>query len=859
MQKLDFNEKPNTAYAIDLWLRDEQIKSNIKRVKGRVEGVCEELKTEPIAVVGFGPSLKKTWKEIKKFKYVMTCSGAHPFLISKGIIPTYHLAVDPLPKNTVQLIGEPHPDVEYLIASTCHPDVITHLQDFNLKLWHIFASDDEGRRTIPRGEWSFTGGSDAGLRCLVMARVLGFSDIHVFGLDGSGTKTVRHAGKHPTQGKEMSVTEFNGKTYYTTPSMLTAVQGVVNEIDQLTDCTFKFYGEGLVQDVVKAHSRNTDGSYLIAFEKPELISKEMKEMNRQLHLTNPTYGTSGKKYVEAVRKMAAHKDIETVLDYGCGRGYLQKGLGFPIYEYDPAIEGKDSDPIPADLVCCTDVLEHVEPDKLKFVLDDLKRVTKQVGFFVIHLGEAVKTYANGKNAHLIVKPSDWWTKQIGKYFKVAMADVKGKELHVIVSPKTENIEPTAEIAGARFHVPNETTEWRVNTLLKKEPVTIDWIEGIGKGEVLYDIGANMGGYSVLAGLRGVDVYSFEPEAENYALLTKNLALNGLKGNAYCLAVSDQTKLDVLHMSSRGAGGSCHSFAEDKDAFGVRRNGTHPTQGCFGIKLDDLNLPKPDHLKIDVDGFEPQVIKGGLETLKNVRTILVEVNPQLPQHLEMIETLTVLGFHYDEEQVERSRRKDGPFKGVAEYLFYRNPLIKAIEDAELIQEPFPHFVMDFPVEVELPVRYEPMEKVRGTKGYPERYVAPFNQTLGIKQALLKKFGLKDQGFTDEYLLIKDLPGYQIGPHTDSPSRVLSLISYLTDAEDGTVLYSSNRKCQGGPHYPAKGFNKVKTVPHKKGTALVFLKTDHSWHGVEKAKAERNVLLYDIRRPDLTSALANEPTP
>src|SRR5678816_1903040 len=180
MQVLNVNEKQNTQYAIPLWLRDEQIRSALKRPNvGRVQPVTE-LRNEPCAIVGYGPSLKQTWKKLKGFKWIFSCSGATRFLIDRKIIPSWHVAVDPLPGFTVKLIGEPHPDVEYLISSTCHPDVFDHLSDFNVKLWHVFAQDGESEQVLPRGEWAITGGCDVGLRSLTLARFFGFTDLHVF-------------------------------------------------------------------------------------------------------------------------------------------------------------------------------------------------------------------------------------------------------------------------------------------------------------------------------------------------------------------------------------------------------------------------------------------------------------------------------------------------------------------------------------------------------------------------------------------------------------------------------------------------------------------------------------------------------
>src|SRR6266853_2973862 len=102
---LNITDKINVTYCIPTWLRDEQIKINTLKVRGRIFPHYEK-HDEPIALVNFGPSLNDTWEQIKNFKYIMTCSGAHKFLVERGIIPTHHIDVDPRP-HKVQLIGTP--------------------------------------------------------------------------------------------------------------------------------------------------------------------------------------------------------------------------------------------------------------------------------------------------------------------------------------------------------------------------------------------------------------------------------------------------------------------------------------------------------------------------------------------------------------------------------------------------------------------------------------------------------------------------------------------------------------------------------------------------------------------------------
>ena len=86
--------------------------------------------------------------------------------------------------------------------------------------------------------------------------------------------------------------------------------------------------------------------------------------------------------------------------------------------YDPAREGYNDTPRPTQMVCCIDVLEHIEPDLIDNVFDDLRRVTKEVGFFTIHTGPAIKILDDGRNAHLIQEDMDWWLPKIMDRFKL---------------------------------------------------------------------------------------------------------------------------------------------------------------------------------------------------------------------------------------------------------------------------------------------------------------------------------------------------------------------------------------------------------------------------------------------------------
>jgi hypothetical protein len=217
---LDPNQKQEVSYCIPLWLRDEQIKLATARPIPRIQP-HQQLRDEPIALVCFGPSLQDTWEKIREFKWVMSCSGAHRFLVERGIVPTWHVEVDPRP-HKIELLGDPVPGCTYLPSSTCHPDYFDHLEKHGaaVQLWHVFDSAEDALRTLPRGEWSLTGGCSVGLRTMTIARFFGFRDQHIFGMDGCSRAGASHAAAHPKAPPGYSPCEYDGVTYHTTPAML---------------------------------------------------------------------------------------------------------------------------------------------------------------------------------------------------------------------------------------------------------------------------------------------------------------------------------------------------------------------------------------------------------------------------------------------------------------------------------------------------------------------------------------------------------------------------------------------------------------------------------------------------------------
>lgn len=190
--------------------------------------------------------------------------------------------------------------------------------------------------------------------------------------------------------------------------------------------------------------------------------------------------------------------------------------------------------------------------------------------------------------------------------------------------------------------------WRCRTYESKEPETLDWIDSFSKGDILFDVGANIGLYSLYAGKRGIRVLSFEPEGQNFAGLTNNCMTNRLDGvTPYCMALADKEYFDLLYVTSTNPGDSQHNLGTKNPIFKRECSGT---QGIFASTLDRLCLehgfPVPQHIKIDVDGIEDRILEGAQMVLTHpsFRSLLIEIAGQEGVEPAAIQRLASIGLH-----------------------------------------------------------------------------------------------------------------------------------------------------------------------------------------------------------------------
>lgn len=156
--------------------------------------------------------------------------------------------------------------------------------------------------------------------------------------------------------------------------------------------------------------------------KLELISSDYRAEQEKLHEAGG-YGTASIQYAPLVSQIIERMGVTHLLDYGCGSmcnlaKHLKLKAKLTYQAYDPAVPRFAKSPVPASMVACIDVLEHIEPDCLDSVLDDLARLCEGVAFLSIHTGPAIKILSDGRNAHLIQEHMMWWLPKIWSRFEL---------------------------------------------------------------------------------------------------------------------------------------------------------------------------------------------------------------------------------------------------------------------------------------------------------------------------------------------------------------------------------------------------------------------------------------------------------
>lgn len=189
--------------------------------------------------------------------------------------------------------------------------------------------------------------------------------------------------------------------------------------------------------------------------------------------------------------------------------------------------------------------------------------------------------------------------------------------------------------GVKLYIstPNWLNKYRADSFSTKEPETLEWLDGIPQGSVVWDIGANVGLYTCYAAkARNCTVYAFEPSVFNLELLARNIYLNGIvdKTTIVPLPLSDNLSVNKLNMTTTDWGGALSTFGQSygQDGKALLKIFEFQTIGISMSEAEEyLKIPKPDYIKMDVDGIEHLILKGGGSVLKHVKGVLIEINEE----------------------------------------------------------------------------------------------------------------------------------------------------------------------------------------------------------------------------------------
>jgi FkbM family methyltransferase len=273
----------------------------------------------------------------------------------------------------------------------------------------------------------------------------------------------------------------------------------------------------------------------------------------------------------------------------------------------------------------------------------LKKVYNKINFFSLNLAYYIIRY--------IIHIFDFFHSALFIPIKELPYTYRGPKLLAhIIEKSNPIIKATKDEVSIKLFCPGIMPIYRAKTFFEKEPETIDWINNFEKDSTFWDIGANIGVYSLFAALKNHTVYSFEPSAPNYYVLNKNIEINKLDNQiqAFNIALAFENEISHLRMGDTTLGGADNSFKEpikeSGEKFIVKFN-----QAIIGFTIDEFisryRLSIPNYIKIDVDGNEMEIIKGMKKTFSdsNLHSLLVELSIDRPDYNDIIKIFELNGF------------------------------------------------------------------------------------------------------------------------------------------------------------------------------------------------------------------------
>lgn len=223
-------------------------------------------------------------------------------------------------------------------------------------------------------------------------------------------------------------------------------------------------------------------------------------------------------------------------------------------------------------------------------------------------------------------------------------------------------------ASVKFWCFGGWPSYRAQSATNKEIATIEWIDNFEDDSVFWDIGANIGVFSLYAAKtkKRFNILSFEPSASNFSVLVKNIELNEADDTItpMLIALSSKTQLDYLHMQTNVPGNTGAQFGKKVSEKGFK-------QGIIGYSADDFiaqfKTSIPNYIKIDVDGLEKEILLGAEKLLMHtdLRSIAIELTAGSSEQVEADRILTSYNFKLGKSQDTVQGKSS-----VQNYFYYR---------------------------------------------------------------------------------------------------------------------------------------------------------------------------------------------
>lgn len=224
--------------------------------------------TRRVAICGFGPSLAETYSEItQQCDAVITTSGALAFLKERSVemAQWYHVELEQR-AHKVWFHRKGYPGVVYYIASHCHPEMFSQLvgQGCDVRLWHGFTNEDKAAQvalvaSLEPGVRLFAGGTNVGMRAIVVARELGFKSFDLFGMDCcyrvDGAAVQQWVGAHSGTPHPVVRVRVDGEEFYTSAAMMQSTDDFFTAMRMLPGCRFSVHGGGLLEARLKMYNQ----------------------------------------------------------------------------------------------------------------------------------------------------------------------------------------------------------------------------------------------------------------------------------------------------------------------------------------------------------------------------------------------------------------------------------------------------------------------------------------------------------------------------------------------------------------------------------------------------------------------------